>query len=311
MSVAVHRSMGQRPNPGPPRRAGLVPAIVASVLMCALHAHALDDGATRALLQQRIRLIATLIADSPAAARITSSGNATAVAHLDEGRVHHALAQDLFESGDIAGASREVDEALRHVSMARRMVPDTSARLAAARLRNEQLLASTERLIGAWRDRTPMGDAGAAGDLLQATSLLDVARRLAAAGHFGDADQALGQAERHVLSGMARSLPGATLDYTLRFSTPAEEFQHELARQRDLADLLPVAIRELKPRADALALIERYGETGKALQLQALQQYQAGQTAQAMVHLRNATMYLQRALLAAGLVAPPPTGATP
>ena len=33
--------------------------------------------------------------------------------------------------------------------------------------------------------------------------------------------------------------------------------------------------------------------------------------AQALTHLRNATLYVQRALLAAGLVAPQPTGNPP
>ena len=138
-----------------------------------------------------------------------------------------------------------------------------------------------------------------------------MSRQQAQEGRYEEANQSLAQAERHVLAGMNRTLNATTLDYTVRASTPVEEFQIELARHRGLADLIPLAVRDLQPRADALALIERYGESRSALYGQALQQFQSGDVVQALAHLRNATLFVQRALLAAGLVAPQPTGTTP
>ena len=75
----------------------------------------------------------------------------------------------------------------------------------------------------------------------------------------------LDTAERHVLAGMNRLLGHKTLDYTARASTPAEEYQLELARHQGLVELLPLAVREMKPRDDALALIERYGDSARTL----------------------------------------------
>ena len=138
-----------------------------------------------------------------------------------------------------------------------------------------------------------------------------MARQHAQDGRYDEANQALAQAERHVLAGMTRTLNATTLDYTVRAASPVEEFQNELARHKGLAELVPLAVRDLRPRPDAMALIERYGETSTQLYGQSLQQFQGGDIAQALTHLRNATLYVQRALLAAGLVAPQPTGNPP
>ncbi|QTN23814.1 hypothetical protein HZ992_02065 [Rhizobacter sp. AJA081-3] len=283
-------------------------ALAAALLLGVPGARAAEDDAARAQLEQKLKLVARLVSDSPSAQRIATSGNAEAVAHLDEGRVHHALAADLLAKGDLAGARKAADHALHHLSMARRSAPDAPARREAARQRHDQLLASVERLVEALRARTSNGEAT---DLTSAIGLLSVARQHAQEGRYDEANQALAQAERHVLAGMTRTLNATTLDYTVRAASPVEEFQNELARHKGLAELVPLAVRDLRPRPDAMALIDRYGETSTQLHGQALQQFQAGEIAQALTHLRNATLYVQRALLAAGLVAPQPTGNPP
>lgn len=292
----------------PARRLGAGAALVLGLGLAPLQAQ--DDG-QRVQVEQKLRLAARLISDSPTAQRIATSGQPQAVAHLDEGRVHHALAADLLARGDIAGARRAVDDALRHLSQARRLVPDAPARQAQARQRHEQLAASVERLVEAWRARSGAAPRDDGGDMTAAVGLVAVARQQAQEGRYDDANQTLAQAERHVLAGMGRMLQATTLDYTQRAATPAEEFQIELARHRGFVELVPLAVRDLKPLPDAMLLIERYGETGSALQTRALQQFQAGDVTQALAHLRNATLYVQRALLAAGLAIPQPTGGPP
>lgn len=285
---------------------------LAAVLVVVTPVRAADeDDAARQQLEQKIRLTASLISDSPAAQRIGSSGNADAVGHLDEGRLHHAMAVDLLAKGDHAGARKAVDEALRHLGTARRMVPDLSAQLELARQRHEQLLKSVERLIDSWH-RHAAGQAGNDGsDMSNALGLVAVARRQARDGHFDDANQTLGQAERFVLSGMNRTLHAVTLDYTMRPATVEEALEHERARLQGFADLIPLAMRDLKPTAEAAALVDRYRETSAMLQTQATLQSQAGKPEEALSLIRNATLYIQRALLAAGLVSPQPTGTSP
>ena len=263
----------------------------------------------RAQVEQRIRLASQLFADTPAAQRITGSGNAQAIGHLDEGRLHHTLAEEALRRGDLATARREIDDALRHVGAARRMVPDSTARQAAARQRQERLTVTLERLVDTWRAHA--GTNVQDGDLVAALGLMGSARYLSEAGRHAEAVQTLETAERHVLSGMNRALQQREIDYTQRASTPAQEFQLELQRHQGMAELLPVAVAELKPRADAVALIDRYAESSRALRAQAQQQFQAGDVAAALAQVRSAMLYLQRALQAAGLTMPQPTEGTP
>jgi hypothetical protein len=264
---------------------------------------------TRAQVEQRIRLAAQLIADSPAAQRISGSGNTQAVSHLDEGRLHQSLAEDALRRGDLPTARREVDDALRHVGMARRMVPNSGAQLAAAQRRHEQLLASLERLVEAWRVHAAAGEVQD-GDLLSALGLIGTARYFADSGRHVEAVFTLELAERHVLSGMNRVLQQREIDYTQRASTPEQEFQLELQRHQAMAELLPLAVAELKPNADALRLIERYAVDSRSLRGQALQLQQGGDAPQALARLRTAMLFLQRGLQAAGVATPAPTDGT-
>jgi hypothetical protein len=264
-------------------------------------------AAERAQLDQRIRLTARLLADPPTLQRIAASGDLRATAHVDEGRVHQALAEQALASGDLATARRAVDDALRHLAQARRLVPDAPARQAAQRQRHEQQLAALERLIDAWRARAPAadGERGATdADLPAALGLIATARQRAEESRYDDSLQALAAAERHVLTGMNRLLHQRTLDYTPGGGTPEQQWRAELARLDALTELVPLALAELKPRADMAALIERYAETARALRAQAQQQWQAGDAAQAQTHLRNGQLYAQRALAAAGLTTP-------
>ena len=56
------------------------------------------------------------------------------------------------------------------------------------------------------------------------------------------------------------------------------------------------------------ALIERYGDSSRAMCSQAEAAFQGGDIRQALAHVRNASLFLQRALGAAGVVTPMATG---
>jgi hypothetical protein len=291
-------------------RAAVVFAGAAALVWHAAPARAADDAA-RAQLEQKIRLVASLLSDSPTAQRIAGSGNEQAMAHLNEGRVHHAAAKSQLEVGDLTAARRSADEALVHLGMARRMVPDAPSRQAAARQRHEQLVSSVERLFEAWRSRAAASATSDGSEMMAAAGLLDVARQQAQQGRYDDANQALARAQQHVLTGMRQSLGGNTLDYTQRPANVAEEYQLELARLRSHVELLPLAVRDLRPTTEAQALIERYTEAANVLQTQAQQQFQAGDAGQALAQVRSAALYVQRALLAAGLATPQASGSPP
>lgn len=271
---------------------------------------AADDARTQA--EQRIALVARLVADSPAAQRISASGQSAAISHLDESRLHLARAQDAFKAADYALARRAADEALMHLGHARRMVPDAPTRQQALRSRAEQQQEALERLLDAWRTRATDSGAGGDGDLLDATGLLGNARMLAQNGRHEEALQQLGAAQERLVRGMGRAYASTReIDYTARATTPAEAFHIEMAQYGAMADLLPVAVAQLRPRADALALIERYRQSAAALHGQAQRQYERGERSAAVATLRSAETYLQRALASAGVITPLPTDEKP
>lgn len=279
---------------------------VAAGALVLASATAAEPDAARAQVDQRLRLTAAMMSDSATAQRIAGSGNARAIAHLDEGRVHHALAVDLLNKGDVAGARAAADEALKHLGLARRLAPGGAARAAVAQQRFKEMEASLDRLLASWRERAGAGAPD--NDQLAAQELLARARAQAGESRFDEAVQSLVSAETHVLSGMNRLLHARTLDYTARAHTPAEEFELELARHGSLMELVPLALRDLDPRPDARVLIERYTEASATLRQQAQQQFKAGDAPAALANLRNALLYVQRALTSAGLVIPQPTG---
>jgi hypothetical protein len=282
--------------------------LLAALALLLLAPASADDS--RVQLEQRLRLAAQLINDSPAAQRIMRSGNGAAEGHLNEGRLHLSLAEDALRRGDGATARAAVDEALRHVGKARRLVPNTQLQQAASQRRSEQLLASLERLVETWRVQAASREAQD-NDLVAALGLIGNARSLAASSRHVDAVQMLELAERHVLTGMNRVLQQREVDYTQRANTPEQEFALELQRHAAMAELLPLAVAELKPSADALKLIERYSADSRSLRGQALQLQQQGELPQALAKLRSAMLFLQRGLQAAGVATPPATDGTP
>ncbi len=285
-------------------------ALAFGLLLTSAAAGAHDDARTQA--EQRVRLASRLIADSPAAQRIQASGNATAISHLDEGRLHLSAAEEALKAGDPAKARKSADESLQHLGMARRLVPDQPSRQQALRARHEQQLATVERLVEAWRVRAganALSNTDSA--LLDATSLVGQARQLGQEQRFDDSLRTLGAAEQRLLAGFSRVFPSRELDYTARGTDPVEAFHDEMAGYSALSELIPVAVRELAPRADAQVLIARYVQSAQALHQQAQQRFEAGDRTSALATLRSAVLYVQRALAAAGVVTPNPSEGPP
>ncbi|CAD5372309.1 Cellulose synthase operon protein C [Rubrivivax sp. A210] len=279
----------------------------ALALLLALSAGPVLANENRNQIEQRMQLTARLLADSLTAQRIVASGNVEAVGHLDEGRLRFSMAEEALQRGDLAVARQQVDDALKHLGLARRMAPDAPARQAALRQRHQEMLANVERLIDSWRSRAGAAD-GKGSDLAEALGLVGSARSMADSSRFEESVRALEAAQGYVLAGLARQLGTREIDYTVRASSPAEEFQLELKRHQSLAELVPVAVADLRPKGEALAAVERHAESGRVLRMQAEASFKGGDTAQALAHLRNASLFYQRALGAAGVAMPSATG---
>ena len=261
---------------------------------------------TRQLVEQKQAFVNRLLGDSPAITRIARSGNAQAQQFLSGAREQNAKAVAVLQSGDIGAADAAFNDAIWMIGKALQLVPDPRSRAVEQRVRYAQLLASIESLQGSYRThlshlrRAEKED----GAWTTVSRLVEQAKALAATEQVGEANRTLLQAEHDLLAAFGKVLSATTIDYTLHFSDAADEYRFEFDRNRSYSDLVPLAVAELKPSQDATKLIGRYVESNLAMRSMAQQQAAGKNYPEALKNLRAGTAYLQRALLAAGLVVP-------
>jgi hypothetical protein len=259
-----------------------------------------------AVVRQKEALVRSLVQESPVAARVNSSGNAEAkrLLGLAQDGYHQAVIH--IQTGDVAQAEKYLNEAMWSMGKARQLVPDQASRQIEDKVRFQRLKESVDSLRGSYTRHAARGKTAGARDpeLARADALMEEAETAENADKFGDAVKLMQQAESILLQAMNKVLGSATLEYAQKFETPAEEFAYELERNRSFADLVPVAVGELKPNPDAARLVERYVDQNKALREQAQREAGNKDYAAALKTIRSGTGYLQRALLTAGLVVP-------
>lgn len=267
-----------------------------------------DDAARRSVVEQKTVLVQRVLSDSPVVQRVRASGNDEALHLLANAMANYVQAVALAREGRLAASEAAINDAMVSIGRARQLVPDAAMRLAEQRQRHAQLLESTLGMLASARrhlekSAAPRDDATLAqGDAARATELVASARKLAALERFEEANLALAAAERALLSAFARALGSASLDYTPRFESPAEEFRYEAERFGSFRQLVPRAMQELKPVEAAARLAERYVVQGLQLRDEAERQAARGDAGTALQTIREATGWLQRALTAAGLV---------
>lgn len=257
------------------------------------------------VVKQKEALVRSLIGASPVASRIAASQSA-------EAKEFFAKAQDFYnqavlhiQTGDTAKAEQFLNDAMWNIGKARQMVPDPAARQVEDRVRYARLLEGVESLRGSYARhaaRTKAQDAQR--ELTRIDALIEEARTHMNSEKTADAVRTLEQAEKSLLQGTNKILGSTTLQYAEKFDSPAEEFAYEMDRNKSFIDLVPVALAELKPSEDAKRLVERYVEQNRNMRDQAQQQAKSSDFTAALKSIRSGTGFLQRALLAAGLVVP-------
>ncbi len=272
-----------------------------------LAGHAAAQSAPSAqLVRQKDLLAARLLADVPALERIGASRNAEAKALVERARGDYGRALAALKSGDTAQANALLNDVIAAMARARHLVPDPEARAREERMRNTQLGASLESLRKSYREhlahfgREPQSDAA----WLSVSRLVEQAADLAGAQRMAEANRLLLQAESLQLDAFGPLLAGKTLIYAPHFSDAADEFRFELERNRDYGELVPLALAELRPSEGARRLVERYVASNEDLRRTATRRAATADFSGALAAIRAGTAYLQRALLAAGLVVP-------
>lgn len=130
---------------------------------------------------------------------------------------------------------------------------------------------------------------------------------LARADRYIEANKQLDQALVLLLKDAATRLAGHTIIYDRKFADRRQEFDFEVERFRSFERLVPLALVEFRPAAEALALIDRY--VAQARELHDRGEAQIGRDPIAAIKsVVNGTESLRRALQAAGLAVPQTMG---
>lgn len=260
---------------------------------------------TPELVRSKETMVRRLLTDSPVAHRIGLSNSAEAKSLLGHALDQYGTASAALKAGELARANDALNDALWTVGKARQLVPDEADRRVEQKVRYSRLLESSETLRTSYvRHSARGGNAAAERDLAQIDSLMSEGKNLANIEELTEAIRSLERAEQLLMAGINRTLGATTLEYAEKFDSPAEEFAYELDRNRSFADLVPLAVADLRPGEDAKRLIDRYVEQNRGLREQAQATSKSKDFATAIRTLKTGTGYLQRALLAAGLVIP-------
>jgi len=276
-------------------------ATLATAAAACLGVAAAQTDARRSV-EQKIDFVGTLMTRSPLAARINASANEQAKAFLRDSVEHHQMAVTALKVGDLDGAEREANLAILAVGKARQLVPDDMRRLVEQRVRYQELYRAVETLVASYERQRAAAGRLPDPEWNETLRMLDRARTLHASERLGEASETLADVQQQLLRQISSLLSGSTLDYTMRFTSPAHEYEYELARYRSLEDLVPAALKQFDPGPEARSTVDRHTERGRRLAVAAQQQASAGRSEAALASVREAVAEVQKALAATGLV---------
>jgi hypothetical protein len=267
---------------------------------------------TQALLENKTRLVKLLLSQSPAMTRIPQSNNAQAKKKLADAQALFAKAASEAEAGRQAAAIKMLDEALREITAASRLVPDPAQLAAQERMRYAGMSESTRTFLNLYRGlSSKLAGKGTALDVNSINGMIGKAESMAASGNHKEANMVLGDAYKAVVGALNRMLMAETIVYDQKFDTPADEFRYELARNRNYEELIPLAISQLSPPRETAAISESYVKQSKSLRDASEKQASSGDYQTALKTIQDATLHLQRSLRVAGVIVPQTTESKP
>jgi hypothetical protein len=268
---------------------------------------------TAQTVEQKAAMLDRVLNHSPVAARIATSGNDQARRHFAAARDLLAHARELAADHALRGADGLLNEAIYEVSRAQQLVPDPGSQQAAERARYAQL----EDSVAALRRTTlialpvdaPKRRESREQVVARADVLADQAASLARSNRYIEANKQLDAALMLLLQDASVRLAGHTIVYDVRFADRKEEFDFELERFRSFERLVPLALLEFRPSAEARVLVDRHVAQATELRWRGEAQFARDPLA-AIKDVTDGTDALRRALQAAGLQVPQTMGNT-
>jgi hypothetical protein len=271
---------------------------------------AVRASSSRTTLERKLRLVKQLLAQSPAVLRISQSNNAQAKKKLADAQALYTKAETEFNASRAEAAMQLLDESLRQIAASSSLVPDPVQELAQERSRNTQLreairtFQTQHKSLASHMAPKKLQASTVATDIDRIDGMVDKADALILGGNQHDANVVLNSAYKAVVSTLNKMLAAETIVYGLKFDSPAEEFRHELARNRSYEELIPIAITQLNTVRETAIVAEGYAQQSRKLRVVAQKEADGRDYITAVKTIEDATSHLQRSLRIAGVVVP-------
>ncbi len=257
-------------------------------------------------VEQKISFADMFVSQSSAAKRVANSDNDKAkVAYTD---AHDRLnkAKIALDASDLVLALFEVDESLRSMSTAARLVPtpeqlEEQKRLFTALLEEVKSFETSYKRNVERLEKSGRTDVRDDLSYAELESTIEAAESLYEMKEIVAANRLMKNLQKAITSALGKMLDNTTVVYDKNFETPLEEFEYELARYLSYEELVPLAIEQKRPSKRAIDLMDQFVVKGKDIYRQSIPVAKGKDYKNAILMLQGATFQLQRALRMVGV----------
>lgn len=260
---------------------------------------------SREEVQQELQLVKMLLANSPLS---KLKENDQVKQPLELARALYVRASDAYTTGNMVWADAFLDEALSLLEDAARLASDPLQTETKQRANYAELLEDVRAFQATYQDvrkglsakEVKPHDA----EIDRTRDMINHAQALMRDSQYSEAADQLEKVHAVYISVLNKLLASTAFVYDIKFKSPAEEFEYELARYRSYEELIPIAHVQFKPDEGTLMLSDRYVQDGRTARALAEKQAAGGDLTAAISTLQGATKRLQTALRTIGLEVP-------
>ncbi|HCY62902.1 MAG TPA: hypothetical protein DHV59_08765 [Oxalobacteraceae bacterium] len=258
-------------------------------------------------LERRLVSVATLIESSSAAKQIDASGIAQAQAERARARELRLQAEQSYKAGNVANASRQLDEAAKALFEGVRLAAPEQVTGEKRQRDFDNRLESVKALLSAQKRISAEKKLGAKGTETsnKIEAQIREAQSLAAAGKLDQGRAVLDQVYVMTKAAIENMRDGDTLVRSLHFASKEEEYHYEVDRNDTHKMLVKVLLEEKRANNPGLeGMVQKYLEQAATLRasadgLAAKKDYEG-----AIKTLEDSTKELVRAIRSAGVYIP-------
>lgn len=266
------------------------------LLLAAVASHASPE----AQLPMKLDYAEGVIFKSNSASRIEASDNDKAKTSLKLARDKYQQARAAQQDGDFELSTELVNEALKLITSASQMVPNTTDQAEKDKRRYSELLSQVETYTS-WHQTSSHVTQQSDEELEAFKEQTKIAGELADKGDYAKANELLGNLLGSVVMKTNSSLKNKTFTYDINFETAIDEYKHELDRNEEYLRLIPVAIAQKQPSSGIKSLMDKFVEKAQILRHDAETQYEEKQFESAVKSMQMSTSELIRALQISGV----------